>query len=74
MLSTRGIGIPDRALGPYVHPDWVRDCRIVDRVAVCEGLTDRVAWQYLCEAAAARRGRVSALECYRVIYGPKGKR
>ena len=73
MLSARGVGIPDRAVGAYVHPGHAAMARTVAQVAVCDGLGDRVAWQYLAEAAAAERGRNSALECFRIIHGEKGR-
>lgn len=64
MLSTgHGIGIPDRVLGPFVHPERTEQARIVAET-IHLGLDDRVAWSLIVGAAGE-------LAAYRTIYGPR---
>lgn len=62
MLSAPPVGIPDHALGAYVHPHQADMARIVAQVAVCEALGDEVAWHLIV-------GEKGALAAYRVVHG-----
>lgn len=84
MLSAPPVGVPDHALGAYVHHDQARMARIVAQVAVCEALGDDVAWHLIVGDEATRivqdsKGRDvvvirGPLLAFQVVYGNrKGK-
>jgi hypothetical protein len=79
MLSDPPVGVPDHALGRFVHHDQARMARIVAQAAVCEALGDAVAWHLIVGDEATRvvqdgKGRDvvvirGPLLAHQVVYG-----
>lgn len=83
LLRDRGIGIPDHALGPFVHPKQHQHARIVAETAVEEALGDGVAWALIVGDTATRTVREKdkdvvvlsgPLLSFQVAYGNKGRK